>query len=82
MDEASTLEIERACGRLVVDYTHLVDFGEGERVAELFAEDAVWEAGDICFEGREALRAMFRGRQQMVRRRAWECAQLQRAADG
>jgi len=70
MREQEAFEIERACGRLVVDYTHLVDFGEAERVAELFAEGAVWEAGDVRFEGRDALRAMFRGRQQMVRRRS------------
>ena len=60
MDEATRFEAERACERLVVDYTHLVDFGEAERVAELFSVVAVWEAGDVRFEGREALR--FRGR--------------------
>ena len=48
-------EIERACERLVVGYTHRVDFGAAESVAELFAPDAVWEAGTIRFEGREAL---------------------------
>ena len=70
MTELETRGIERACERLVVDYTHLVDFGDGERVAELFAEAAVWEAGAIRFEARDALRAMFRGRQEMVRRRS------------
>ena len=70
MNRMQALEIERACERLVVTYTHLVDFGEAEQVAELFAADALWQAGEIRFEGRDAVRAMFRGRQEMTQRRS------------
>jgi hypothetical protein len=70
MTELENLAIERACERLVVAYTHLVDFGEAERVAELFASDGLWVAGDIRFEGHDAIQAMFRGRQEMVQRRS------------
>jgi hypothetical protein len=68
--ELEVLLIENACAKLVAHYTHRVDFGEAERVAELFAEDGVWEVGDARFEGRDALRAMFRARQDMAGRRS------------
>ena len=78
MNEADVARIERACAKLVVRYTHLVDFGEASRIAELFAEDGIWEVGGAGelpggagrFEGREALRAMFQGRQEMAQRRS------------
>jgi hypothetical protein len=38
-DALSRLLDERACERLVIDYTHLVDFGEAARIADLFTED-------------------------------------------
>ena len=70
MTELESLLIERACARLVALYTHRVDFGDAESVAELFAEDGVWEVGDTRFEGRDALRAMLRNRQEMSGRRS------------
>lgn len=36
MDPSEHFAIERECERLVVTYTHLVDFGEADRIAELF----------------------------------------------
>ena len=70
MTELEALLIERACARLVVDYTHQVDFGDAARVAHLFADDGVWEIGEMRFEGRDALRSMFQGRQEMAERRS------------
>lgn len=68
--DLETLWIERACARLVVDYAHWVDFGDAERVADLFAPDGVWEVGESLFEGRDAVRDMLRSRQQMTERRS------------
>ena len=71
MTEAEELLIERACEKLVARYTHWIDFGEAERVAELFAVDAVWEAEpDIRFAGRDQVRAMLGARQAMAQRRS------------
>ena len=72
MTETEALLIENACAKLVARYTHLVDFGEAERVADLFAEDGVWawSSGALRFEGREAIRGMLRGRQEMSGRRS------------
>jgi hypothetical protein len=70
MTDLEALVIENACAKLVVHYTHWVDFGEAERVAELFAPDGVWAVGDTRFEGREAVRAMLRARQEMSQRRS------------
>lgn len=70
MTEAEILWIERACAKLVTQYTHWVDFGSAERVAELFASDGVWEVGDTRFEGQDAVRGMLRARQEMSQRRS------------
>lgn len=70
MTETERLWIERACERLVGLYTHYVDFGDGARIAELFAADGVWQVGDTRFEGREMLEGMFRARQEMTQRRS------------
>jgi ketosteroid isomerase-like protein len=59
---------ERACERLVIDYTHLVDFGEAARIADLFTEDGVWEAEGVRMDGRDAIRAGFGARQGVTRR--------------
>ncbi|MBM4244572.1 MAG: nuclear transport factor 2 family protein [Deltaproteobacteria bacterium] len=64
----SRLLHERACERLVIDYTHLVDFGEAARIADLFTESGVWEAEGIRMEGRDAIRAGFGARQGVTRR--------------
>ena len=70
MNETEKLLIEHACARLVARYSHHADFGEAERVADLFAEDAVWEMDEMRFEGRDTIRAMMRGRQEMQGRRS------------
>ena len=78
MTPLDRLLIERECERLVALYTHYADFGEAERVAELFAQDAIWAAGDIRFEGQEQIRQMMRGRQGMIGRRSRHvCTNLQ-----
>lgn len=59
---------ERACERLVLDYTRFVDFGEAARIAELFTPDGVWESVDVRMDGRDAIRAGFLARQGVARR--------------
>jgi len=56
--------IERECERLVADYARFLDLGQAERVAELFAEDGLWEAGATRLEGRETIRTAFARRQE------------------
>ena len=78
MTNLDRLMIERECERLVSLYTHYADFGKAERVAELFAQDAVWAVGPIRFEGQEKIRQMMRGRQEMAGRRSRHvCTNLQ-----
>ncbi len=67
-DPMAQLLDERACERLVVDYTHFVDFGEAARIAELFTGDGIWEAEGVRMVGQEAIRAGFLARQGVVRR--------------
>lgn len=67
-DLVAQLLDERACERLIIDYTHLVDFGEAARVADLFTTDGVWEAGGVRMEGQDAIRAGFLARQHVARR--------------
>jgi len=71
MNALDQLVIQRSCERLVTLYTHYADFGSAERIAELFAEDGVWEAGaEIRFEGQSAIAQMMQGRRDMVGRRS------------
>jgi hypothetical protein len=67
MNDLDRMLIERACERLVYEYSRRIDLGEAERIADLFIEDAVW-CGDIVLEGREAIRAWFTQRGQLTRR--------------
>jgi len=67
-DPVARLLDERACERLIIDYTHLVDFGEAARIADLFTTDGVWEAGDLRMDGQDAIRAGFMARQGVARR--------------
>jgi hypothetical protein len=67
-DPLARLLDERACERLIVDYTHLVDFGEAARIADLFTTDGVWEAGGVRMEGQDAIRRGFGARQGVTRR--------------
>ena len=67
-DPVARLLDERACERLVIDYTHLVDFGEAARIADLFTKDGVWEAAGVRMDGQDAIRAGFGARQGVARR--------------
>ena len=63
MNAAERIEIEQACERLVMAYTHHVDHGEASRIADLFAEDGCWVAAGVEMEGRDQLRAGFARRE-------------------
>jgi ketosteroid isomerase-like protein len=63
MDDLQRLLIERACGRLVTQYCHLIDHGEAARIAELFSEDGVWASPENTMDGREAIARGFTHRQ-------------------
>jgi len=67
-DPVAQLLDERACERLVIDYTHLVDFGEAARIADLFTSDGIWEAAGVRMVGQDAIRAGFLARQGVARR--------------
>ena len=58
-DDLRALADQRACEALITRYTHLVDFGPGAEVADLFTEDGVWASGEETHEGRAALAAFF-----------------------
>jgi ketosteroid isomerase-like protein len=68
MSELDRMLVERACERLIVEYSRLVDFGEAAAVADLFTEDARWEGTDLLLEGREQIREWFERRQEVTRR--------------
>jgi ketosteroid isomerase-like protein len=63
MDDLQRLLIERACGRLVAQYCHVIDHGEAARVAELFTEDGVWASPENTMTGRAAILKGFTNRQ-------------------
>jgi ketosteroid isomerase-like protein len=62
MDPVGRLLAERACERLITDYTRFVDFGEASRIADLFTADGIWEADGVQMVGRDAIRAGFSAR--------------------
>jgi ketosteroid isomerase-like protein len=66
MDDTQTLMIERACMRLITDYSHFVDSGEAARVADQFTEDGVWAWGKTILDGQAAVRRGFERRQANV----------------
>jgi len=68
MEDIERLLIERSCERLMVEYCHLVDHGQAERIADLFTEDGVWKSPEVEMNGREQLRKGF-GRRQAQRGR-------------
>lgn len=70
MDELERLAIERSCERLVVAYSHLIDFGEASRVAELFTDDGVWESAEATMQGRAGIAEGFGRRQANTGRRS------------
>lgn len=63
MDQTERMAIERECERLIVAYTHYVDFGQAARVAELFTADGVWESPETTLAGQTAIREGFAARQ-------------------
>jgi hypothetical protein len=68
MNDLDRMVVERACERLIVEYSRLVDFGEAAAVADLFTEDGRWQGTDLVLEGREQIRAWFERRQGVTRR--------------
>lgn len=77
MNEIDRLLIERACERLVVAYTHLVDFGEATKVADLFTPDGTWSSPEVTMTGRDQIRAGFAAREAMARVSKHVCTNLQ-----
>ena len=61
---------ERACERLIVRYTHLVDFGRAPEIADLFTDDGVWRTDDFEMRGRDEILAGFGRRQGVTRRQS------------
>lgn len=68
MNDLERVLAERACERLIADYSRLVDFGSAGQIADLFTEDAVWRGTDLRLEGREEIRAWFQRREGVTRR--------------
>ena len=67
MNELDRMLAERACERLIYEYSRRIDFGEGAAIADLFTADAVWR-GDIELRGQDRIRAWFTERAQLTRR--------------
>ncbi len=68
VDAAARREIEDACHKLVVEYTHVVDFGRASEIADLFTPDGLWESSDARYSGREVIRTSFMMRQKQTER--------------
>ena len=67
MNDLERMLAERACERLIYEYSRRIDFGEGAAIADLFTADAVWR-GDIELRGQDRIRAWFTERAQLTRR--------------
>ena len=59
---------ERACERLIVEYSRRVDFGEAARIADLFTDDATWEGVELLLTGQQEIGEWFSRRQDLERR--------------
>lgn len=68
MDEIETLIAERACERLIIEYSRRVDYGEAARIADLFTDDGTWEGVDLVLNGNDEIREWFTKRQGVTRR--------------
>ncbi len=55
--------IEHYCARLATTYCHLVDHGQAALAADLFSDDGVWRFGGIVWNGRSAIAAGLKARQ-------------------
>lgn len=69
-DELQRMLDERACERLITDYTHLVDFGNAPDIADLFVEDSRWYTDDMSMDGQVGIREGFTHRQRVTRRQS------------
>ena len=68
MNEIERMVAERACERLIVEYSRRVDFGEAARIADLFTDDATWEGVELLLTGQQEIREWFSRRQDLERR--------------
>jgi hypothetical protein len=57
-DRLKLLEDERAIARLIASYGPLVDAGDAEAVASLWASDGGYDVGDWTMSGRDEISAM------------------------
>ncbi len=55
------VEDELAIRRIIVEYAVRLDAKDLEQYLDLFAEDGVWQIGDMVREGRDEIRAMLAG---------------------
>jgi hypothetical protein len=56
---------ERECERLTYRYCEAVDFGHASRLADVFAEEGIFDNGDLRLVGREQIRRVFTEREQV-----------------
>jgi len=56
---------ERECERLTYRYCEAVDLGHASRLADVFAEDGVFEAGGLHLAGQDEIRRVFSERERV-----------------
>lgn len=66
--EIEQLLAERACERLLVEYCRRVDYGEADRIADLFVADGTWTGVDLVLDGQDEIRRWFARRAALDRR--------------
>lgn len=82
-DDLQRIADERACERLITEYTHLVDFGNAPAIADLFTADGVWRTNDFSMDGQDGIRAGFGRRQGVTRRQSRHvCTNIKISVDG
>lgn len=69
-DDVQRMADERACERLIMQYTHLVDSGNASGIADLFTTDGVWCTDEFSMDGQEGIRAGFERREAVARRQS------------
>ncbi len=65
MELLDRIAAERECERLTYRYCEAVDFGHASRLADVFAEEGVFDNGDLRLVGREQIRRVFTEREQV-----------------
>lgn len=68
MDDRQRRDIEHDCERLCHRYSHVIDFGEAARVADLFHDGGVWKTPEAEHVGKPAILRAFTARQDNTRR--------------